>query len=130
ENPLTFNVYPGPDSTYTLYLDDGISTDAQNSGTFRVTQVSHQGINGGQNVRVQRIVDKYTPPEPFYYVALLGTRNPSSVAIGNTQLQNAGDSTTLANSPVNAFYWNASIQVTFVKIFDTAADVTVTALYF
>ena len=130
ENPLTFNIYPGPDSTYTLYLDDGISTSAQNDGEFRVTQVSHQGVNGGQNVRVQRIVDKFTPPEPFYYVALLGTRSPSSVAIGATQLPNAGDPTTLANSPVNAYYWNAGIQVTFIKIFDTDADVTVTALYF
>jgi alpha-glucosidase len=134
QNPITFNVYPGPDSSYTLYQDDGITTQAQpqdgKGGAYRVTQVSHQGISGGQSVRVQRAYDQYTPPEPFYYVALLGTRNPSSVAGDGAALPDVGDPGSLAQSPVNAYYWNAGIQITFVKVFDTEPDVTLTALYF
>lgn len=128
-NPLTFNIYPGADSSYQLYQDDGVTTDAETNGTWRLTRISHQGIPGGQNVRVQRVVDNYTPPEPFYYIALLGTRHPSSVTMGAAQLQDVGDPTILAKSPVNAYYWNGSIQITFIKIFDTSADVTVTALF-
>ncbi|HEY0159329.1 MAG TPA: TIM-barrel domain-containing protein [Thermoanaerobaculia bacterium] len=128
-NPLTINIYPGADSTYQLYQDDGISTQASTAGAVRVTEISHQGIGGGQNVRVRRVIDQFTPAEPFYYLALLGTRQPSSVAVGDAQLQDAGDATTLARSPVNTYYWNSSIQITFVKMFDTSADVTVTALF-
>ncbi|EHK42301.1 glycoside hydrolase family 31 protein [Trichoderma atroviride IMI 206040] len=28
-NPITFHVYPGKDNTYTMYIDDGISTDSE-----------------------------------------------------------------------------------------------------
>jgi alpha-glucosidase len=129
QNPLTLNLYPGPDSSYQLYQDDGVSTAAQNGGSFRTTLVSHQGIPNGQNVRLQRTRDGYTPPEPFYYLALLGTRHPSSVAIGAAQLADVGDPAKLAASPTDAYYWNSAIEITFVKVFDTAADVTVTALY-
>lgn len=131
ENPLTFNVYPGPDSTYTLYQDDGITTQAADPKlrAYRVTQVSHQAVGGGRNVRVQRTYDNYTPPAKFYYVALLGTRAPASVSIGGAALPDVGDPTTLAGSSTNAYYWNAGIQITFIKVFDTAPDVTVTALY-
>jgi alpha-glucosidase len=130
QNPITFNVYPGVDSSYTLYQDDGITTQAQADGAYRVTEVSHQGISGGQSVRVERTYDQYTPPEPFYFVALLGTRNPSSVVVDGAALPDVGDPASLSQSPVNAYYWNAGIQITFVKVFDTAPDVTVTALYF
>lgn len=130
QNPLTFNVYPGPDSSYQLYLDDGISTQAEQKGAYRLTTVSHAAVQGGRSVRVQRTYDRYTPPEPFYYVALLGSvQAPSSVSAAGADLPDVGDPGTLAASTVNAYYWNASIQITFAKVFDTAADVTVTALF-
>jgi alpha-glucosidase len=129
-NPLTINIYPGSDSAYQLYLDDGITTDAATKGVYRLTNINHQGITGGQNVRIQRITDNYTPAEPFYHVALLGTRHPSSVSAAGQSLTDVGNPASLASSPVNSYYWNASVQITFVKIFDTAPDITVTALYF
>ncbi len=128
-NPLTINIYPGPDSSYQLYLDDGISTEAALNGVYRLTTISHQGINGGQNVRIQRTVDKYTPAETFYYVALLGTSHPASVSAAGQQLYDVGNAGSLTSAPVNAYYWNPNIGITFIKIFDTAADITVTALY-
>ncbi len=129
-NPLTFNIYPGPDSRYRLYLDDGISMDAADKGVYRLTEISHQGISGGQNIRIRRISDNYSPPEPFYYVALLGTRHPSSVSAAGAALDDVGNPAALSSSPVNAYYWNSSIQITFIKIYDLAADVTMTALYY
>lgn len=130
QNPLTVNIYPGPDSTYQLYQDDGITFDAQEQGAYRLTEISHQGISGGQNVRVQRLKDDYTPPEPFYYVALLGTRHPSSVTLGGAALTDVGNPANLSAAGASAYYWNQEIEITFVKVFDTQPDVTVTALYF
>ena len=130
QNPLTINIYPGPDSTYQLYQDDGITFDAQEQGAYRLTEISHQSITGGQNVRVRRLKDDYTPAEPFYYVALLGTRHPSSVTLAGAALTDVGDPANIAAAGASAYYWNQGIEITFVKIFDTSADVTLTALYF
>ncbi|HEX8823427.1 MAG TPA: TIM-barrel domain-containing protein [Archangium sp.] len=129
ENPLTFNIYPGQDSTYSLYQDDGVTTQAELNQTYRLTEISHQGISGGQNVRVQRVFDQYTPPEKFYYIALLGTRAPSSITLDNAALPNVGDPDSLAASDGNAYYWNDSLQITFIKVFDNQSDLTVTAMY-
>jgi alpha-glucosidase len=123
-NPLTFNIYPGPDSSYQLYQDDGISQAAASSSTYRLTTISHTGVPGGQSIRVQRGVDKFPPPEQYFFIALLGTRHPVSVALNGANLQDVKDPATLASSNANAYYWNAGIQVTFAKIFDTNPDVT------
>ena len=129
QNPLTINVYPGPDSIYRLYQDDGISFDAEDKQAFRLTEISHRGVAGGQDIRVQRLQDGYTPPEPFYFVALPGTVHPSSVTVAGTAVMDVGSPVNLDASTADAYYWNASIQVTFIKVFDTSANVTVTALF-
>jgi alpha-glucosidase len=130
QNPLTFNIYPGPDSSYQLYQDDGITTENASRQAYRLTTVSHRQVPGGQSVRVQRITDNYTPPEEFYFIAILGaTRNPSSVSIGAANVPDVGGPSRLSSSPVDAFYWNSSIQIAFVKVYDVAADVTVTITF-
>ena len=129
QNPLTFNIYPGADSSYTLYQDDGVTTQAQNSGIYRITTVSHSGTANGQSIQIARQVDRYTPPEPFYYVSLLGTDPPSSVAAGGVNLNELADAGTLAASAANAFYYNASLEATFIKIFDTQASIAITVLF-
>jgi len=39
---------------------------------FRVTEISHAGVENGQQIVIKRGHDKYTPPEAFYYVSMLG----------------------------------------------------------
>ena len=122
-NPITLNAYPGPDRSFDLYLDDGISSNAPS----RLTRVSQQTNGGGRAVRVRRISGAYVPPEPYYFVAFLGdTQPPMSVSLAGAPVQNVGTPQALANSTGNAYYWNQSIQITFVKVFDNAADLTVT----
>ncbi len=128
-NPLTFNVYPGPDSTYALYLDDGVTTDYATAKAYRLTEISHAGITGGQSIRVQRVYDNYTPAEPFYFVSLLGSAAPSSVTAAGQPLPDAGTPQALDQSTVNAYYYNASIKQTFAKIFDTSADITIQMIF-
>jgi alpha-glucosidase len=122
-NPITFNVYPGPDSTFNLYQDDGTSNDFR-TGTYRMTSISHQGIQAGQRVRVQRTQDQYAVPETFYFVSFLGTNPPQTVNLAGTALPNVVTPAALWSASANAYYYNASIKTTFVKVFDTSADVT------
>jgi alpha-glucosidase len=119
--PITFNVYPGPDDSFELYLDDGVSA---NPAPYRLTRISHTAIAGGQQVRVQRLVDDYTPPEPFYYVSILATAMPGSVTAAGEALPDVGTPEALASSTGNAWYYNASLGQAFLKIFDTTADIT------
>jgi len=128
-NPLTFNIYPGPADTYTLYQDDGISTDAEKQDAYRVTQISHATQGNQALVRLTRTHDGFTPAETFYFVALLGTVHPASVTAAGAGLPDAGNPASLAASPVNSYYWNQNISITFVKIFDTAADITIIASF-
>jgi len=76
------------------------------------------------------VVDTYTPPEPFYFVSLPGQSNPpSSVTAAGLALSDVGSPSTLDASPVNAYYHNTSINQTFIKIFDTAPDLTIQVTY-
>lgn len=130
--PLTFDIYPGPTSTHTLYLDDKVS-NMNKKGVYRTTDITQSMSTAGvQSVRVHRTYDGYTPAEPFYYVALL-SQKPTNVQLDGVALPliDAGNdnasANTLAASTVNAYYYNASLNATFVIIFDTSADVTLTA---
>ncbi|KAK3739019.1 hypothetical protein QZH41_010476, partial [Actinostola sp. cb2023] len=43
ENTITFNIYPGRSSKYTLYLDDdGVTRDAEMDLKYRLTEISHE----------------------------------------------------------------------------------------
>ncbi len=124
QNPITFNIYPGADSSFELYQDDGETTAAEKQGAFRLTTISHAGIRGGQRVRVLRTHDQFIPPEPFYFSSFLGTNPPIGVMAAGISLPNVGGSDQLSNSANNAYYYNASIKTTFLKIYDTSADIT------
>lgn len=139
ENPLTINCYPGPDrwtdaTAYQLYQDDGITQNAAKNGEFRVSRIYQQTLNNNgqvtRQVRIARVTDNYTPPAPFLYIAILGSITSASQVTrdGNT-LTNVGDPASLQASTVDAWYWNASLDIVFVKIFDTRADTTVSAAY-
>jgi alpha-glucosidase len=124
-NPITFNVYPGPDRSFSLFQDDGITSNAPH----RLTQITQSTIGAARTVRIQRLVDNYAPVETYYFVAFLGQlRAPASVVAASAVLANVSTPSALAASPGNAYYWNQSIEITFVKVFDASAstDVTVT----
>ena len=137
-NPLTFDIYPGPDSTHTLYLDDKVGTQAQAAGDYRLIQLSqHQqlGVQRVQTLTVQRVHDQFTPAEPYYFVAMLQTSSPRQVSVnGNTvPLLNSGSdqasAQALQDSSVNAAYYNQSLQATYIKVFDTQSTAQVVGTF-
>lgn len=123
QSPLTFTIFPGPDRSYTLYQDDGISTGS----AFRLTTIQQATVGQTRSVRVTRTYDRYTPPEPFYSIALLGSTEPTGVTAGGTAIPAVADAASLASSTSNAYFYDAGLGSITVKIFDTSADITVTA---
>jgi alpha-glucosidase len=128
-NILTFNLYPGKDSSYICYQDDHISMAAESKGAFRTTKISHEYRENisGQVITVERVADNFTPPEPFYYVALLGqTKAPDSISANGVDVPVSVDVQALAASSTNSFCYDPTQQIIFVKIFDS--EVTLTLL--
>jgi alpha-glucosidase len=110
-----------------LYLDDGTTTQAELNQKYRYVEISHQQINNTRQVTFNRLFDQYTPNETFYYVALLGTAPPQNVFIGGNDISNANTPEVLEASPVNGYYWNAGIGITFIKVFDNASSIQIDA---
>jgi alpha-glucosidase len=125
QNPLDINVYPGRDSEYLLYQDDGITTRAAKAGAFRTTLIGQRSQGGNRTVRLQRQVDAYTPPEPYFTVSLLGAAQPSAVTVAGAAVGNAGSAAGLASAAGDAFYYDAGLQTTVIKVFDTRPDVSI-----
>ncbi|WP_437571068.1 TIM-barrel domain-containing protein [Sorangium sp. So ce542] len=124
QNILTITVFPGPSSSYALYQDDGISTGP----SYRLSSITQETTATSRSVRVTRKVDRYTPPEPYYYVALLGvTAAPSRVTAGKATIPCVADASSLSASTSNAYTYDAATDTVTVKIFDTSADITVNA---
>ncbi len=125
KNYLTYNIYPGQDSSYLCYQDDHITMDAENSQAYRTTQIQHKQQGSGQEITLTRLHDNYTPPEEFYYVALLGqTQAPSSVAANDSTLQAVNTLQSLADSSINAYFYSLDRQTIFIKVFDKESSMT------
>jgi alpha-glucosidase len=125
QNPLDITVYPGPDGNYTMYQDDGITTQAQNAGAFRTTQISQSTTSTTRTVTIARLQDNYTPPEPYFLVTLLNAASPVSVTVGGTAAPQAASESALTSSAGDGFYVDASIEAIVVKVMDTRPQVSV-----
>lgn len=128
-NPLEINVYPGPDSEYRMYQDDGITNQARNTGAYRLTSVSHKAVPGGTSVRFQRLHDHFAPAEPYFSIRLLQPQRPASVTAAGAMLPEVASAAGLLSNPNNCWLWDPLRLSTLIKIFDTTADVTVVARF-
>jgi alpha-glucosidase len=127
-NPLDIIIYPGPDADYLMYRDDGTTTRAATEQAYRTTRISHRAVAGGRSVRLQRTHDRYTPPETFYQLRLPATSRPAAVSVGGKHIS-AVDAAALAHAESDVWGWDAGLQTTVVKVFDTAADQIITVLF-
>jgi alpha-glucosidase len=128
-NPLEIFVYPGPDRDYVMYQDDGTTMDAARRDAYRTTRISRRTVAGGVSVRVRRIHDGYRPPEAFYMIRLAATPRPVAVTVADRRVCVFDDASMLAGAAGEGFAWDSSSATTVVKVFDTAVDVTIAALF-
>ncbi|MEB3281786.1 MAG: TIM-barrel domain-containing protein [Lyngbya sp.] len=150
KNPITLNVYPDVQrkgGEYRMYLDDGESRssapktqvdDPKANDEYRETLITNNYIGDKtREIKVERKHDGYTPMEDYFFVAVLhdpseanGTHGPlQSVSIGGQQLPVVNGSDALWNSPNNAWYYNADIKISFIKVFDNSSLISITANY-
>ncbi|MCI5166233.1 MAG: alpha-glucosidase [Candidatus Electrothrix sp. GM3_4] len=113
---------------------------------YRETQISHTGY--GQKRReiiVERLCDGYTPEfEDYFFVAILhdsssekkgGAGYLKGVGINGQQIELISGGTpeqrsnSLSASPVDAWYYNKDINISFVKVFDNNSNLIITAEY-
>lgn len=151
-NPITLNVYPGKDGRYTMFLDDGVSRssapkmpegsgwDEEANDEYRQTEITHAYTGAKiRQIKVDRAHDGYTPKlETYFFVAVL--HDPSenkgasgclkSVKIAGQDIPQVQGSYNLNSSPQNAWYYNESINISFVKVFDNSPEIVITAEYF
>ena len=134
-NPLTINCYPGPDrwsdaQAYQLYQDDGVTQNSAN----RISRIYQQTLTSGtsttRQVRIARVSGSYTPPAAFNYIGILGSiSSAQQVSRDGANLPNVGNPAALQASLVDAWYWNQTLNIVFVKIYDNRPDSTVSASY-
>jgi alpha-glucosidase len=154
-NPLTFNIYPGDQGIYNLYLDDGVSRssavnvieaeggDPQAKSEYRQTRISHQYTDAQKKSRlitIERLHDHYTPAhETFFFVAILHQPSEAKgssgclkkVTVNNQEVPflNASDAHALEGSAANAWYFDPSIKISVIKVLDNAAKITLSLDY-
>ncbi|OYQ67791.1 alpha-glucosidase [Pseudanabaena sp. SR411] len=152
-NPITLNIYPGQSGEYTMYLDDGVSRssavdkpeeqggDPLAKSEYRQTQISHQyTAPKSREIKIERIHDNYTPKyETFFFVAILhdpsetqgSSGSLNKVILNNQEIQKLGngDYNALNGASVNAWYYNRTINISFIKVFDNLSSITMTLEY-
>ncbi|WPD21641.1 MAG: glycoside hydrolase family 31 protein [Candidatus Electrothrix scaldis] len=114
--------------------------------TYRATKISHIRDEGSKErkITVKRIHDGYTPEfEKYFFVAILhdpAEKKEDSGCLkkirideqqielisGGTAEQRSGS---LWASPVNAWYYNENINISFVKVFDNSSEISINAEY-
>ena len=138
-NPLTLNFYPGPDRwtdalAYPLYQDDGTTEPGNHRDTIACRGSTSRHCKTG--VRSQgryashgRTTILRHPRRFTMWRFWASITSPTGVTRDGTALTDVGNPTGLDSSPVDAWYWNSSIQIAFAKINDNRGDTTVTFNY-
>jgi alpha-glucosidase len=154
-NPITLNIYPGQIGEYTMYLDDGVSRSSgvakpENEGgypraksEYRETKITHKYIDAAQKnreLKIERVHDNYRPEyETFFFVAILhdpsetqgSSGSLNKVILNNQEIQKLGngDYNALNGASLNAWYYNPTVNISFIKVFDNLPSVTITLEY-
>jgi alpha-glucosidase len=129
-NPLTVQVWPGPDRTYRLFLDDGLTTDYK-QGKYRETEIAATTSGNQRTILFTRKTDGFKPPEPFFFVRLLqvSPQSPKAVTVNGTVAAPTVNAAALDAAAGNAYFLDTATAQVCVKVFDADATITVQASF-
>src|ERR1700722_7702223 len=85
---VTLDVYPGPDTSFTLYEDNGSTLDYKN-GAFLRTQISKSTTSTGSVLQIQRQQGSWLPPARPIWTTLHNVHAPSGASLNGTALPEA-----------------------------------------
>ena len=98
------DIYPGPDSGFTLYEDDGLTTNYAN-GVSLQTSISRSTQANGATVQIRRLQGSWTPPAREWALNLHAYPvSPSSVQLNGVRLIKASSESALLAMPQGWFY--------------------------
>ena len=114
----TVDFYPGADSTFTLYEDDGNTTSYLN-GVYLKTRISIRQQTSPLTATLQRVEGSWIPPDRGWTLNFHGTTQaPSAVTVNGTSVQQVS---TLAglNAVLLGWYYNPINQQLAVRVHDS-----------
>ena len=82
---LSVDVYPGPDASFTLYEDDGVSFDYRH-GAFLRTRIAKTASAGVTRLEIERTEGAWMPPPRPWLLTFHAHAVPSAVDLNGTPL--------------------------------------------
>lgn len=122
---VQLNFYPGSNSTFALYEDDG-STMAYNTGVYRITQLSQQQLAAEDDLSISRSAGTWNPAGARYFdVEVHGQYSaPSSVLVNGIAVLPAASQAALSANDWGWFYVAASNRL-MIKLQDVSPTLSV-----
>lgn len=120
-NPIHFFIYPGANSTYTLYLDDKITTgNLEPKPVCRTTVVTTSNVPNGREITFQRTYDNYSPAESNFFVELYGyTTAPSAVTINGLPVP------AVNNEQLNSYCYDSTSEKVVINVADNNSSIVI-----
>jgi alpha-glucosidase len=115
---VTLDVYPGPDTSFTLYEDNGSTLDYLN-GAFLRTQLSKSTTSSNSLLQIQRQQGSWVPPVRPIWTTLHNVTAPSGVLLNGTALPQAPAESNLA-SLTQGWFYNSINSRLIIRVQDSA----------
>jgi alpha-glucosidase len=122
---VRLDIYPGPDSSFVLYEDDGNTLD-YTRGAFLRTRVSQARTTTGTRIDLVREQGGWLPPARPWWLTLHGIATaPTAISLGTTALAPVATEADLANV-TQGWYFRSADQRLVVRFSDNEAPLTLT----
>lgn len=116
---LMLDIYPGPDSAFNLYEDNGLTMDYAH-GIFLRTHITTSGSTGGTLLQIQRQEGTWVPPARPLWISLHSVNAPAGVSLDGVALPAASIESNLAAMSQGWFYRNMERRL-IVRVQDAAS---------
>ncbi|MGB8472929.1 MAG: TIM-barrel domain-containing protein [Candidatus Acidiferrum sp.] len=122
---FTVDLYPGPDSSFQLYEDDGTSFD-YTKGVYLKTQISKSNIQNGIEVNLTRLEGTWLPPQRAWFLYYHQfSAPPSSVQYNGSPIPPVASEAALA-SVLSGWYLRTTDNRLIVRVPDSRNPLQIT----
>jgi alpha-glucosidase len=123
---ISVDFYPGPDSAFTLYEDDGNSFNYKN-GKYLETAINRSSNSSATNISINRAAGTYAPPSRTIVLLLHDTASASGAKLNGTSLSHVATIQGLSQV-ASGWAYDLAAQLAAVKIQDSAQPISVSVL--
>ena len=110
-------IYPGKQSSYKLYEDDGISYEYKNE-KYSITDFDVASSDKAIKINVKKTVNGYQGDRKTYLFKLLDQNKPSAVKTGGNGLNELSDMQSFETS-TGGFYYDNKNKILYIKTADS-----------